>query len=252
MYKFPILDFDQLNNEMNSLKIPAYKKLPYIYENMGGTFYDKEKRLLKGCTVAITGIGGLPIGIKGNEYQILNNDVSLEDIKNNLGKTLGMSAGMSYLNPYNKTLNDLADKTLSLGHNSIKHSIFLNILLVGLSIGVEHEFSTQRDIIHLSRLTVAKTSAQKHPCLVVNNEKQVELYKNILDFTDKQIESYNDEEKDWETLNLLYPTAKASMIMISGSLRNIEKLVSLKDSDGKEDEFIDILNKIENVISRLK
>lgn len=252
MYKFPVLDFDQLNNEMNRLKIPAYKKLPYIYERMDGAFYDEEKRLLKECRVAITGIGGFPIGVDNNNYTLMGNKVSLEQIRESLYKTVGMSAGMSYLNPYNKSLDDLASKTLSFGHNSIKHSIFVNILLVGLSIGVEHEFSTQRDIIHLSRLTVAKTSAQKQPCLVVNNEKQIELYKNVLNFTDKQIESYNDEEKDWEALNLLYPTAKASMIMISGSLRNIEKLVSLKNSDGKEDEFVDILNKIENVISWLK
>ena len=47
MYKHPILDFNQLNNEMISLKIPAYQKLAYIYERMGGVFLDKEKRLIK-------------------------------------------------------------------------------------------------------------------------------------------------------------------------------------------------------------
>lgn len=251
MYKFPVLDFEQLNNKINDLKIPSYQKLPYIYSQMGGEFYDEGKRLLKGARVALTGIGGLPITVKENEYSILDKNISLNEIKAELYKTLGMSAGMSYLNPYNKTNNDLADKTLSLGHNSIKHTIFLNILLVGISIGVEHEFSSQRDIIHLSRLTVAKTSAQKQPCIVLSSDKQANIYKSVLDFTDKQIENYKGE-KDWESLNLLYPSAKASMLMISGSLRNIEKLVSLKDSDGKEDEFIDILNKIESVIEWLK
>lgn len=252
MHKFPILDFNQLNNEMKILNISSYKKLSYIYEKMGGTFYDEEKRLLKGCQVAITGIGGFPVEVKNDKYFVMNNHVSLENIKDCLYKTLGMSAGMSYLNPHNKTLNDLANQTLSLDHHSIKHCIFLNVLLVGLSIGVEHEFSTQRDLVHLSRLTVAKTLAQKQPCLVINNEKTVELYKKILDFIDKQTASYNDEKKDWESLNLLYPTAKASMIMISGSLRNIEKLIALKDGEGKEDEFINILKKIEKTINWLK
>lgn len=250
MYKHPILDFNQLNNEMISLKIPAYEKLSYIYERMGGDFFDKEKRLIKGSKVALVGIGGLPISIKNDKIFILGNETNLSSIKKELYTTMGFSAGMSYLNPYNKTNNELADKTLSLGHNSIKHTIQLNILLVGISSGVEHEFSSQRDIVHLSRLTVAKTSAQKKPCLILRNPQFVNSYKKIIEETDKITESITD--KDWESINLLYPSAKASMVMLSGTLKNIEKLIDLKNSDGKEDEFIESLEKIESLIKWLQ
>lgn len=251
MYKFPFLDFDKLNNEMASLKVPAYKKLGFMYGRMGGLFHDESKRMLKGAQVAIVGLGGLPVQIIDGKYAIMGHEHTLLEIKEELYKMAGLSAGMSYANPYNKTLNELADKTLSLGHTSILHTLNLNILIVGLTIGVEHEFSSQRDMVHLSRLTVAKTAAQKKPCLVLRDEKYVDIYSETLINTDSRLEKL-DESKDWETINLLYPTAKASTLMISGTLKNILKLVALKDSGGKEDEFVEILEKIDDAISWLK
>lgn len=251
MYKFPFLDFDKLNNEMASLKVPAYKKLGFMYERMGGLFHDEPKRILKGAQVAIVGVGGLPVQVIDDKYAIIGHKHTLLEIKEELYKMAGLSAGMSYANPYNKTLNELADKTLSLGHTSILHTLNLNILIVGLTIGVEHEFSSQRDMVHLSRLTVAKTAAQKQPCLVLRDEKYIDIYSEILNNTDSRLKDL-DESKDWETINLLYPTAKASTLMISGTFKNILKLVALKDSDGKEDEFIDVLEKIDSAISWLK
>jgi hypothetical protein len=47
---------------------------------------------------------------------------------------------------------------------------------------------------------------------------------------------------------LLFPTAKASGLLITGSLRNMMKLVSMKDSGGKEDEFVAALINIEKVL----
>lgn len=251
MYKYPFLDFNKINEHMISLKLKSYEKLPYIFEKMEGDFLDENKRILKGSKVALVGIGGLPISIKDNNFYLLNKEFSLKEIKKELFKTLGFSASMSYMNPYNKDFIDLADKTLSLSHNSIKHSIMLNILLVGISSGVEHEFCCQRDIIHLSRLTVAKTKAQSKPCLVLEDPDYVDIYKEILLRTDNIIQN-NKGEKDLEKINLLYPSAKASMIMISGTLRNIEKLIELKTSDGKEKEFIEALTKIESIIDWLK
>jgi hypothetical protein len=54
--------------------------------------------------------------------------------------------------------------------------------------------------------------------------------------------------QDNETRNLLFPTAKASGLLITGSLRNMMKLVSMKDSGGKEDEFVAALLNIEKVL----
>lgn len=250
MFKFPVLDFDALNNKMNSLNILSHKKLSVIYESMGGEFYDSEKRIMKGARVALIGTGGLPFQIKDNAYALMGNTLSLEDLKNELYKMAGMSAGMSYMNPYNKSFDDLAGATLARGHNSVLHTLSFNILITGLTCGVEHEFSSQRDIVHLSRLTVAKTVAQKEPCLVLHNERYLSLYSHILSETDKVVEEAQNS-KDWESLNLLYPTAKASGIILSGTFKNIQKLIALKDSGGKEDEFVSILKEIEKLFTWL-
>lgn len=250
MFKFPFLDFDALNEHMNALKIESNQKLSAIYEAMGGEFYDEEKRIMKGAKVALVGVGGLSVQIEQGDYVILGNKVSLENIKQALYKTSGISAGMSYMNPYHKSLTELSETTLSRGHTSILHTLSFNILITGLTIGVEHEFSSQRDIIHLSRLTVAKTTAQRKPCIIVRDKKYLNMYEKILKETDRLIDS-SENTKDWENINLLYPTAKASAIMISGSLKNIQKLIALKDSGGKEDEFIDILKEIDKLFTWL-
>lgn len=250
MYNHPFLDFDQLNEKMIKENVPSYKKLQYIYKTMDGTFHDEEQRLLTGSRAALVGIGGFPISVINGKPHILNNEVDLNEVKQSLHTMMGFSAGMSYLNPYNKSNYSLAEKTLSLGHNSIKHTLYLNILLVGISIGVEHEYSSQRDLVHLSRLTVAKTSAQKDPCLVLHNPLYVEQYKTILSAHD-QLSEVIEEKKDWESANLLFPSAKASMILLSGTLRNFEKIVELRHSGGKENEFISSLNQISDLIQNI-
>lgn len=246
-----LLDFNALNEEMNELNLTPDKKLPFIYEKMGGEFHDANKKLLKGSKAAIVGFGGLMLELddEGNIY-VLGAKTSLDEIKNSFHKMLGMSAMMSYLNPKNKSLTTLAKSTLELEHFSVLHTLQINILLCGISSGVEHEYSSQRDIIHLSRLTVAKTKAQSSPSLVVKDENYIYLYENILYLTEKLL----SEEKDKTNLelkNLLYPSAKASMIMLSGNVKNFLKLVSMKQDGGKEDEFIDSLIEIEKCLKLL-
>jgi hypothetical protein len=250
MYTHPFLDLDSLNKDLEENKISATNKLPYIYEKMGGEFYNSEKKILKSARAAIVGIGGLPLEVKNGELFLLDKKTDVSEIKKALFKTLGASAFMSYLNPRRRDLESLANGTLSRGHNSIKHTLFFNILLVGHSIGVEHELSSQRDLIHLSRLTVAATKAQDDPCLTLLNGEQVELYENILKSTNKYLSEAKIPMLE-ETRNLLFPTAKSSMIMLSGSWRNFEKLISLKDSDGKEFELCQILKDIEELFNWL-
>lgn len=250
MYKYPFLDFNALNNEMNNQGIKSSQKLSFMYEKMNGKFYDDEKDIMKGAVVGITAIGSFPVELSDtNKLMLLGHEVTIEQIKEKLNKTIGMSAFMSYLNPKNKSLDSIAETTLDLKHYSVLHTVNLSIAIVGLSSGVEHEFSSQRDIIHLSRLTVAKTKTQSNPCLVLRNYKYYEMYKEILKSTKNLLGKI--EEKDNETENLLFPTAKASSIIITGSLKNILKLISLKDAGGKEEEFIEILEKIEGLVKEI-
>lgn len=252
MYNFPLLDINALNNEMNIQNIISKDKLKYIYKKIGGDFYDQEEAIIKKARVAIVGIGGLPISIIDNKYYLLNKEVSLQDIKKELFKTVGFSAMLSYLNPKNKNLNDISDTTLNLGHNSIKHTVSFNVLVVGHSIGVEHELSSQRDIMHLSRLTVAKTTAQSSPCLTLLNEEHLPVYKKILKETNESLKIVDEKGfKDVEARNLLFPSAKSSMILLSGTWRNFEKLIDLKNSGGKENEFIVLLNDLEKLFNWL-
>jgi hypothetical protein len=156
-----------------------------------------------------------------------------------------MSSFMSYLNPKNKTLSELSDAVLSLKHLSCLHTINISVIICGITSGVEHEISSQRDIIHLSRLTVAKTIAQNAPCLVLNNDKYYQQYKKVLKLTKNVVNSSLD---DGETRNLLFPSAKASAIMLTGSIKNFLKLVQLKDSGGKEDELVKVLKSLEDIL----
>jgi len=246
MYKFPFLDFEQLNHMMIELDIAPSDKLKFIYEAMYGVFHDREKELMSGAVVGIVAVGGLPVTIRNGQTYIMNQCVTVESMKDELLKTVGMSAFMSYLNPRHKILEDIAQTTLNAQHYSVLHTINLNILVAGISSGVEHELSSQRDIIHLSRLTVAKTKSQDNPCLVLRDPAYKEAYKKVLGFT----RSISGDIPDSETRNLLFPNAKASAVMLSGTLKNFMKLVALKDAGGKEEELVALLEKLDKVLPR--
>lgn len=248
MYKYPFLDFNQLNNSLVSKDTKSFNKLNAIYKLMGGEFWDTDERIMKGSKVAIVGLGGIPFNVKNDEVFIMDSKIDKNNLIDELKKTLGLSAFLSYLNPLNKSLEEIADKSLSLGHNSILHTISLNILIVGITIGAEHEFASQRDIMHLSRLTVAKTNSQKKPSLTLYNKNLLESYINVLKYTDSILENIKEDN---EARNLLYPTSKSSAIMLTGSLNNFKKLTSLMNSGGKEDEFVYILKQINDIIKIL-
>lgn len=249
IYQYPFLDFNALNEEMIENGLKSYQKLPFIYEQMGGEFYDTEKQILKGSTVGVISIGGFPVELSHDgKLMVLGKETTISEIKEHLYKTVGMSSFMSYLNPKNKTLGELSEAVLALKHLSCLHTVHISVLLCGITSGVEHEFSSQRDIIHLSRLTVAKTVAQNAPCLVLHNEKYYDQYKKVLRLTQDVVSNSPD---DAETRNLLFPSAKASAIILTGSVKNFLKLIQLKDSGGKEDEFITVLKSIERVLQKI-
>lgn len=249
MYSYPFADFNKINEKLNELQIESYDKLAMIHDFIGGQFLDNEKNIMSGPRSAIVSIGGIATEVENKKLHMLGKETTIEELKESFNKSIGMSSFMSYLNPKNKSLDEIAETTLNLKHNSVLHQINIGILLTGISIGVEHEFSTQRDIIHLSRITVAKTKAQQSPCLVLPDEKYLKVYQEVLKSTNDILKDNNIDDN--EIRNLLFPTAKASGLIINGSLRNIMKLIALKDAGGKENEFIRSLENIENTLSSL-
>lgn len=221
-----------------------------IYEAVGGKFHDENKKIMKGPLVFITGIGGILIENRTDGSYILNKKINTDSMFDIVMSMAGASAFMSYLNPSNLELSTLGEKVVSqYNHTSVLHPISLNIVLVGHSIGVEHELSTQRDLLHLSRLTVAKTDVQDSPCLTLRNPELLPYYEKAIADIDAIVKSTNSKDK--ESLNLLFPNAKSSMIMLSGSIKNFLKVVDMRNQSGKEDELIDILNKTNDVLSSL-
>lgn len=255
IYHFPFIDFTALNTRLSKKEMPAWDKLAQVYALLGGEFYDPEKQIMKGAVVGITAIGGLNITLDNEGLpHILGQPTTLHNIRASFLQTAGQSAFMSYLNPKNKTLSELAQATLAQQHTSVLHTLNLSVLVVGITSGVEHEFSSQRDLVHLSRLTVAKTKAQLSPTLVLHNPDYYPAYKAVLKATQDALETHMAHSAgeaaslDLETQNLLFPSAKASAVLLTGSLKNFQKLVALKDAGGKESEFIAALEKIERVL----
>lgn len=242
------LDFNMLNQYLIRNNIKQSNKLKEIHRITGGSFMMDD--IIESANVSICGIGGFPV-VNSEKGSLINgNIINKETLENSFYTMSGISAFMSYLNPSNMELNDLGEKVINdYNHLSILHTVSINLFVSGLSVGVEHEFSSQRDIIHLSRLTVAKTQTQNSPCLVLSDKDHLELYRKVLDYTKKEVNSAG-LSKNSEVQNLLFPTAKASAIMITGSLKNILKLIELKNAGGKEKEFVAILEKIDEVLKK--
>lgn len=244
VYHYPFLDFNQLNESLNNLQ--SHEKLKKMYELLGGKFLAPQ--VMHGSVMGICSIGGFPVHLNDKKKLVIGKSVyTAQELKELLYETVGMSAFMSYLNPKNKSLHEIAQTTLNMHHYSVLHTINLSVLVCGITSGVEHELSSQRDIMHLSRLTVAKTKAQNDPCIVLRDENALEIYNQILTSTKKILN--NSHHIDNETRNLLFPTAKASAVMLTGSLKNFMKLIALKDAGGKEDELVEILVKLEQLLS---
>lgn len=242
------LDFNKLNDHL-IVSGDATHRLKQAYEVVGGEFWNEQKTILKGAKIFLCGVGGLLLENKADGTYLMDRKLDKGVLKSYLMQMAGASAFMSYLNCGNLELEKLGEKVVNFHqHTSVLHPLSLNIVIIGHSIGVEHEFASQRDILHLSRLTVAKTSVQDYPCLTLRDPLYLSLYEAVLKKTEEQIKSAGITHIDKETQNLLFPAAKASMIMLSGSLKNFYKLIALKDTGGKEQEFIDLLEDLKNVL----
>lgn len=143
------------------------------------------------------------------------------------------------------------------GHFSVAHTTSISILVAGLSCAVENEFNSQRDLVHASRITEARTQVQDSPPLVVPDERLIPAYEAIMRTIDEERMSISSLESSAsetdaaanyrnirEALNLMMPASKATAIQLTGTLRNFQKLLDAQFDEGKEAEYRQILSYI--------
>lgn len=216
----------------------------------GVRFHDDARRLVRAPVVAICGVGGLPIAIAGGAVTVAG--APIDEAVAATRDMMGFAAAMSYLNPKDRAPAALFERVAAQGHASVAHGVTVNVLFAGHSSAVEHELACQRDLVHLARLTVARTPAQSDPPIVVHDPALAPLFAEIRGLVAERVAEVPERGADRrEAVNALYPAAKASLLLVSGSLRNLAKLVAQRDDPGKERELRDLLRELHASLSAL-
>jgi hypothetical protein len=177
---------------------------------------------------------------------------TIAELRRSLRMGAGACALMTYLNPHDREFGELAQVALENKHRSILHGVHLSMLIAGNSLAIEQEISSQRDLIHLARLTVAKTRVQDFPPLTIFDHSLLELADKIYGFQALLMRSRIEDSRkvEREFLNSMWPAAKSSMILVSGSFRN---LIRFSESGvGKEQELDYICRSTMNLLRALQ
>ncbi|MNU31242.1 hypothetical protein D3C71_197610 [compost metagenome] len=158
---------------------------------------------------------------------------------------MSYSGMMSYLNSGRKSSEEMFELLLSRGELSVAHTVSASILVSGISVAVENEFNGQRDLVHMSRVTVARSAVQNDPPLVVHDPRHLPSFQAALTLArDLRRQTDTSGKDDLEAVNLLYPAAKATAFVMTGSLRNLLKLLQQESDEGKEREYRSALSQI--------
>lgn len=242
------VDLSEIMRNISTVK--QEDRLSVFMEIMGCKFYDEEKNIVLEPSVNIHSIGGLSI------KKLMDKGLSLNEILTMTKETMGNTGGYSYLGlPGGNSLSAYAKIAGEHKHFSIAHSVNISLTLSGITCAVENEFNTQRDLVHLARITEARTKIQNNPPLVAHSEEfakdLVEIRKYIEKKRQKIIENKKDTKDNLEMINLMWPACKATCIQITGSLRNFQKILSAEFDEGKEKEYRKSLTLIRTQLGNL-
>lgn len=231
--------------------VPAEDKLIKALEYSGCDFHDEEHRFVANHVISLSGIGGVPAANTAET----DTDISkrLRITLSGTRELMGSSAAFSYLNSGEKDPIDLYDAVTKLGHLSIAHTVQTNFVIAGISEAAELELGLQRDLIHLSKVTNARTRVQNHPPIVVREEAHTQKISLLYDQINSVAEDLRtDANADTlEYVNGLFPVNKATILMLSGDLSNMRKVSSLRDDLGKERELREIADGLYTQLSLL-
>jgi len=214
---------------------PQEARLESLLRLAGCGFH--EMGLLKSACVAIVGIGGLPV-TREDPLEIGGMAATPESIAAAFGEMRGGLGFVTYLNPNDRTPEEMEAILVRNRHGSTAHACSVNVGIFGLSSAVEHEFDCQRDLVHLARVTVARTKAQDYPPLVVHDERTIDACRELRARVKRVTEDLRTAGiEGLETVNALWPKSSATAVVLSGTLRNLSKLAMQKTDVGKEHEY---------------
>jgi hypothetical protein len=165
---------------------------------------------------------------------------------------MAYSGMMSYLNSGRLSVGEISAAMSAKGHGSVAHTVQVSVLVSGVTTAVENEFNSQRDLVHLSRVTVARTSIQSNPPIVVRDPMMLDAYRRVAKVATAERSLLTGTGRDFqEFANQLFPVAKATAFIMTGTLRNLFKLTSAASDDGKEREFRGVLAKVDQLLNGL-
>jgi hypothetical protein len=253
----PCLDLTLLFRSVRG--VPPAKRLRALLAGAGVAFHDAERDLVRAPAAALVAVGGLPLRRHDGGWS-LGPTAPASDLLARVGEgqreAMGHAAAMTYLNPRDASPEELARTVLGRGHGSIAHVASVTLLLAGLSTAVENELNGQRDLVHLARITEARTLAQGDPPVCVLDARDVPLFRAALDHARASLAALPADDRApadrHEGQHLVFPAAKATMVLVTGSLRSLQKLVSAVDDEGRELEYRRCLSAVNNVLYPLQ
>ena len=230
---------------------PSELKISEALSYAGCEFHDDDMRFVSGYTISLAGIGGVPIAhVNDTEAEI---SASLQERILGSRELMGSAAAFSYLNSGEKDIHELYDSVTKLGHFSIAHAIQVNLVIAGISEGAELELNLQRDLVHLSKLTNARTKVQNNPPIVVPKGYDPSLIEGLYRHSQDVAATLRQEgdADSMEYANSLFPVNKATILMISGDLSNLRKITALRKDMGKEIELRTMATGIFNLLNSM-
>ena len=253
-------EFISLGNVFDALtNVPNEELLEEFLDAAGVTWHEPtdaaDPRFVKDFAVKIAALGGIPFVRMADGLALANaphQPFSPHGYRSAIRSMMAYSGMMSYLNSGRLSVDEICDAMDSKGHGSVAHTVQVSLLVSGVSTAVENEFNSQRDLVHLSRITVARTSIQSSPPIVVRDATMLDTYRRVAKVAAAERALMSGKGRDFhECANQLFPVAKATGFIMTGTLRNLFKLTSSMSDDGKEREFRDVLARVDRLLKDL-
>lgn len=217
----------------------------------GCYLWEGHSRIIQAPSARLAAIGGMGVA------SLLNIGLDPAGIAKLTRQSAGAAASMSYLTlPGGSTDSAYQKIAIGLGHGSCLHAVHVSVLLAGISTAAENELNSQRDLVHLARLTESRTKAQSQPTLVCMDPGMVFCAQAALEsFDDVREEALAGSSlgsKDaLETVNNLAPAMRAGVVLVSATLRSFQKLFDAIEDEGKEMEYREALRSVRAQLAQL-
>ena len=227
------------------------QKMQAALSYAGCRFYDEDSRFVAEKSITIVGIGGQVLAhAKETDEEVTDR---INEIRDSSRELMATSAAFSYLNRGEKSQDELYKTVTGLGHFSIAHTVSVNVVIAGISQATELELNLQRDLVHISKVTNARTSVQSRPPIVVPDERLLPFAQSLDSVTTELTKAARKKNNpdELEMINGFFPVNKATLLMLSGDLSNFRKVVAIRDDKGKEKELRDVADVLKSQLRLL-